>query len=49
MASGIFQQDFLISEVTCVRTVLYIPPNGEYNKTVLEVADEIGYKTIFKL
>ena len=36
-----------IIENTCgKKTVLFAPPSGSYNKLTLEVADELGYKTI---
>ncbi|WP_418790172.1 polysaccharide deacetylase family protein [Phosphitispora sp. TUW77] len=35
-----------IFELTKVRTCLYAPPYGEFNKTVLEAAGESGYLTI---
>ncbi|MDL2281172.1 polysaccharide deacetylase family protein [Selenomonadales bacterium OttesenSCG-928-I06] len=42
----IIKTEKLITDITGVKTMLYAPPYGEYNKTVLEAADEIGYKTI---
>ena len=36
----------LIKEVTGIKTYLYAPPYGEYNRTVLEAAQELGYTTI---
>ncbi len=36
----------IIYELTKIRTRLYAPPYGEFNKTVLEAAGESGYQTI---
>lgn len=36
----------LVSELTGVKTLLYAPPYGEYNDTVLHAAQELGYETI---
>lgn len=36
----------LVQEIANVKTTLYAPPYGEYNDTVLEAADELGYPTI---
>ena len=36
----------LVEEVTGVKTRLYAPPYGEYNRTVLTAAEELGYLTI---
>ncbi|VBB08041.1 polysaccharide deacetylase [Lucifera butyrica] len=41
----ILAQD-LINNITGKKTVLYAPPYGEYNDTVLSAAQELGYKTI---
>lgn len=35
-----------IEEITGVKTVLFAPPYGEFNKTTLQAADSLGYKTI---
>jgi len=35
-----------VYELTKIKTNLYAPPYGEFNKTVLEAAGENGYKTI---
>ena len=42
----IIRTEKLIEEVTGFKTRLYAPPYGEYNKTVLEAAQELGYATI---
>ncbi len=36
----------IIEEITGVKTVLFAPPYGEFNKTTLQAADALGYKTI---
>lgn len=36
----------LIFSLTQRKTTLYAPPYGEFNQTVLQAADELGYKTI---
>jgi probable sporulation protein (polysaccharide deacetylase family) len=36
----------LIYAITEQKTMLYAPPYGEFNQTVLQAADELGYKTI---
>lgn len=36
----------LIKQLTDIKTTLYAPPYGEYNDTVLQAAQELGYKTI---
>lgn len=36
----------LVNELTGVKTLLYAPPYGEYNDTVLLAAKELGYETI---
>lgn len=36
----------LLQEITGEQTELFAPPYGEYNKQVVKVADELGYKTI---
>jgi probable sporulation protein (polysaccharide deacetylase family) len=36
----------LVKQLTGTKTVLYAPPYGEYNDTVLQAAEELGYKTI---
>lgn len=38
--------EVLIKELTGVKTILYAPPYGEFNTTVLEAANELNYKTI---
>lgn len=35
-----------VFKTTQVKTELYAPPYGEFNKTVLEAAGELGYRTI---
>jgi len=35
-----------VYEVTKIKTILYAPPYGEFNNTVLEAADDCGYRTI---
>ena len=42
----IIRAEELIEQLTGVKTVLYAPPYGEYNDTVLQSAEEIGYTTI---
>lgn len=42
----IIRTEKLIEEVTGVKTRLYAPPYGEYNRTVLEAAQELDYLTI---
>lgn len=36
----------IVEEITGVKTVLFAPPYGEFNKTTLQAADSLGYKTI---
>lgn len=42
----IVRTEELIFSLTQQKTVLYAPPYGEFNQTVLQAADELGYKTI---
>lgn len=42
----IMQTERFIQETTNIKTVLYAPPYGEYNETVLTAVAEIGYQTI---
>lgn len=42
----ILKTEELVKEHTGYKTVLYAPPYGEYNDTVLKAADELGYTTI---
>lgn len=42
----ILRTEKLIEEITGMKTCLYAPPYGEYNRTVLEAAQELGYTTI---
>lgn len=42
----ILQTEALIFSVAKQKTVLYAPPYGEFNQSVLQAADELGYKTI---
>lgn len=42
----ILRTEKLVEEVTGQKTRLYAPPYGEYNKIVLEAAEELGYRTI---
>ncbi|MBU7005576.1 polysaccharide deacetylase family protein [Phosphitispora fastidiosa] len=44
--SEIKQTDEAVYKITKVRTRLYAPPYGEFNKTVLQAAGESGYRTI---
>lgn len=41
----IIRTEDLVKEITGVKTVLYAPPYGEYNETVLYAAQELGYTT----
>lgn len=36
----------LIESLTGVRTRLFAPPSGDYNKSVVELATELGYRTV---
>ncbi|HEY8444372.1 MAG TPA: polysaccharide deacetylase family protein [Clostridia bacterium] len=36
----------LIESICGVKTTLFAPPSGSYSKVTLEVAEELGYKTI---
>ena len=36
----------LVQEITGIKTALYAPPYGEFNDTVLQAAQELGYCTI---
>ncbi|HBS60274.1 MAG TPA: polysaccharide deacetylase [Firmicutes bacterium] len=42
----VLQTETLIFSVAQQKTVLYAPPYGEFNQSVLQAADELGYKTI---
>ena len=42
----IIRTEEVIFEMTGIKTRLYAPPYGEFNQTVLQAADELGYKTI---
>lgn len=42
----ILRTEELVFSVTQQKTVLYAPPFGEFNQTVLQAAEELGYKTI---
>jgi probable sporulation protein (polysaccharide deacetylase family) len=42
----ILQTEKLLAEIAGVKTRLYAPPYGEYNKNVLTAAHEIGYTTV---
>lgn len=42
----IYVTEKLIESICGVKTNLFAPPSGSYNKVTLEVADELGYKTI---
>ena len=42
----ILRAEELISQLTQMKTILYAPPYGEYNDTVLSAAAELGYTTI---
>lgn len=42
----VLRTEELIFSLTQQKTVLYAPPYGEFNQTVLRAADELGYKTI---
>jgi len=36
----------IIEKITGVKTVLFAPPYGDFNKTTLQAANSLGYKTI---
>lgn len=42
----ILRAETLVNEYTGVKTLLYAPPYGEFNDSVLEAAAELGYVTI---
>lgn len=42
----ILRTEKLVEEITGIKTRLYAPPYGEYNRIVLEAAQELGYLTI---
>lgn len=42
----ILRAEKLVEEITGFKTILYAPPYGEYNRIVLEAAQELGYLTI---
>lgn len=42
----ILRTEEIIKKITGVKTVLFAPPYGEFNKTTLQAADSLGYKTI---
>ena len=42
----IYVTEKLIESICGKKTTLFAPPSGSYNKLTLEVADELGYKTI---
>lgn len=42
----ILRAETLVNEYTGVKTVLYAPPYGEFNGTVLAAAADLGYTTI---
>ena len=42
----ILRTEKLVEEITGCKTDLYAPPYGEYNRIVLEAAQELGYLTI---
>jgi peptidoglycan/xylan/chitin deacetylase (PgdA/CDA1 family) len=42
----ILRAEALVGELTGVKTILYAPPYGEFNTTVLAAATELGYTTI---
>jgi len=42
----IIRTEELVKEITGIKTVLYAPPYGEYNDTVILAAHELGYTTI---
>ena len=42
----IYNTHSLIKELTGLEMTLFAPPSGSFNKTTLQVAGELGYKTI---
>jgi probable sporulation protein (polysaccharide deacetylase family) len=42
----IYITERLIESICGKKTILFAPPSGSYNKLTLEIADELGYKTI---
>jgi len=42
----ISETEAVIYQITGIKTTLFAPPYGEFNKTTLQAAESLGYKTI---
>jgi len=42
----IVETEKIIHEITGIKTTLFAPPSGDFNETTLQVAEDLGYKTI---